>query len=270
MARLWRWAAFAVLAVVSGNPASAQGLIWSLPEDGTEVVYQGTMTQADARPDGEEAEMTWDVLLAVRSVGSKQVEYGGATVPARWLEFELRTGTATERGIDAGPVGTRIYKVLVPESAVRGKPADDRGLPVAFLPIVEGYAKVGDRPPTPIASGVFQPYPTLSLLMNYKPNELTAGGEDEVTVPAGTFAATTYEAKATLESREGRTENVATLLVSPAMPFGPVKWTATVTRQTKDPNQPRDAYAPASRIESQMEAREIRTGVKSALQTPAR
>ena len=265
--RTWRAAiAAVVLTAAWAGPAEAQGLIWNLPEDGTEVVYGGTFTQTDTRPGGQETEMTWDSRLVVRSVGTQQVQYRGESTPGRWIEFELATGKATEQGIDTGPVGSRIYKVLVAEPAVTGKPTDDRGIPNAFLPIVEGYVRVGDRPPQKLEAGAFEVYPTLSLLMNYKPNELTTEAEgQQVEVPAGRFPATQYAAKATTESPSGRVENTATLLVSPDMPFGVVRWTASAIRSTKDPNQTREEYVEASRAESQMEAKEIRKGAKSVL-----
>jgi hypothetical protein len=263
--RTWR-VAVAVVVLASAGPAAAQGLIWNLPEDGTEVVYGGTITQTDIRPGGAETELTWDNRLVVRSVGTQDVQYRGKTVPGRWIEFELATGKATEQGIDTGPVGARIYKVLVAESAVTGTAADERGIPRAFLPIIEGYLKMADQPPQKMASTAFEVFPTLSLLMVYKPNELTAEAEgQEAESPAGRFTATQYAAKATIESPSSRVENTATLIVSPDMAFGPVRWTATVVRSTKDPNQPRDAYIEASRVESQMEAKEINRNARSVL-----
>jgi len=263
--RTWR-AAVAMLALSAASPASAQGLIWNLPEDGTEVVYGGTLTQTDTRPGGQETEMSWDSRLVVRSVGTQDVQYRGETVPGRWIEFELATGKAAEQGIDPGPAGARVYKVLVAEPAVTGKPADERGIPASFLPIVEGYVKVADQPPQKLATTAFEVYPTLSLLMNYKPNELTQEAEGQETeAPAGRFEATQYAAKAAIESPSGKVDNTATLLVSPDMPFGPVRWTATAVRSTKDPNQPRDAYAEASRVESQMEAKQINKNARSVL-----
>ncbi len=266
--RAWRATIAAVLALAFAGPAAAQGLVWNLPEDGTEVVYGGTITQTDSRPGGQETTMSWDRQLVIRSVGKKDVEWEGETVPGRWLEFELKTGKATEQGIDPGPVGTRIYHVLVPEPAVTGKPANDRGIPNAFLPIVEGYVQVADRPVQKLESRAFETYPTLTLLMNYKPNEIEAAGEEPVDVPAGQFTATKHTAQATVESPAGRVENTATYYASPDAPFGLVRWNATVVRAMKDPNQNRDAYQPASRIESQMEAKVVNRNARAALRAP--
>ncbi len=258
-----------VLTVLSAGSASAQGLIWNLPEDGTEVVYGGTLTQTDTRPGGQETTMTWDRQLVIRSVGTREVEWNSETVPGRWLEFELKTGKATEQGIDPGPVGTRVYRVLVPEAAITGKPANERGIPNAFLPITEGYVQVADRPVQKLSSRAFETYPVLTLLMNYKPGEQMAAGEEPLDVPAGQFTATKRTGQTTVESPSGRVENTATFYTSPDAPFGLVRWNATVVRSSKDPNQNRDAYQPMSRIESQMEAKVVNQNAKAILQVPA-
>jgi hypothetical protein len=269
--RAWRVAiAWALFCSVTA-PATAQGLLWNLPEDGTEVVYGGTLTQTDTRPDGQQNVMRWDRELLIRSVGRQDVQHEGQTIPARWIEFELRTGRATERGIDPGPVGTRIYRVLVPEAAVTGQAADERGIPNVLLPIMEGYVQVTNQQPQRLATSAFQTYPTLSLLMNYKPNELTLESESEpVSTVAGQFSAAKYSAEAVVESPTSRVENQATFFVSPEMPFGLVRWTAIIDRSAKEPNQSRDAYEPMSRVECEMEARAINRNARSALTVPAR
>lgn len=266
--RAWRTAFAAGFVLAVCGTASAQGLIWNLPEDGTEVIYGGTLTQTDSRPGGEQATMTWDRQLIIRSVGTQQAEHNGQTVPARWIEFELTTGRATEQGIDPGPLGARVFRILVPESAITGKPADARGIPNAFLPIIEGYMRIADRPVEKLDTSAFETYPALALLMNYKPNEIKAAGEEPADVPAGQFTVTKFEAQAVIESPSGRVENAATLFVSPEMPFGLVKWNATVTRSTKDPNQQRDDYVQMSRLESQIEARAINRNARATLNVP--
>jgi hypothetical protein len=106
--------------------------------------------------------------------------------------------------------------------------------------------------------------------MNYKPNEIKPEEEGErIDVAAGQYAATRFAAGATVESRNGKVENSSTFSVSPEMPFGLVRWNAIVTRATKDPNQPRDAYATLSRIEEQMEARAINRNARGVLEVPA-
>ena len=248
--------------------AQAQGLLWSLPADGTEVIYGGTMTQTDTRNEGQELTMSWDRQLVIRSVGTQQATVNEKQVPARWIEFELKTGKRTEQGIETGPAGTRVYRLLVPESAITGKPADERGIPHAFLPIIEGYEKIGDQPPRKLTSGAFETFPVLANLMNYKANEIEAAGEESVTVPAGEFNATKYTAGASVESPSVQSVNKATIFVAEEMPFGLVRWTTTTTRSIKDPNQPRDAFAAAAKITTEMEARAINENASATLQVP--
>src|SRR5690606_30746832 len=125
-----------LLGMVFAMRAEAQGLLWQLPADGSEVVYGGTMTQVNTRSDGQESTMTWERQLVIRSVGQEQATVDDEQVPARWIEFELRTGQVSEQGVDTGLVGLRIFRVLVPEAAITGKLADDRDIPNAFLPIL--------------------------------------------------------------------------------------------------------------------------------------
>lgn len=262
-------AAFVITACLLLAPrADAQGLVWNLPPDGTEVVYGGTMTQTEPAASGQESVMTWDRQLIIRSVGTQQVAIDGKQVPARWIEFELKTGQRTEQGIMTGPAGTRIYRLLVAESAITGKAADERGIPNAFLPIIEGYEKIGEQPPRTLESGAFEAYPVLALIMNYKANELKAAGEEPVEAPAGQFTATKYVGETTIESRSTRAANQATMFVSPDMPFGLVKWEATTTHSTKDPNQPRDAFTVATVVTTNMEARAINQNARAVLTVP--
>jgi hypothetical protein len=256
-----------VLWLLAAAPAGAQGLVWNLPADGTEVIYGGTLTQIDTRPGGEESTMAWERQLVIRSVGTQEVTYHGETTPGRWLEFEINTGRATEQGIDPGPVGRRIFRVLVAEPAVNAAAADDRGIPNAFLPIVEGYVQIGDRPVQKLDARALEAYPALTLLMNYKPNEIQVEAEAEpVDVPAGQYTATKHAASAAVESPGGKVENKATLFTSPDMPFGLTRWSVEAVRAKKDPNQPRDAYVPLSRVEEVMEARVINQNAQGVLQ----
>lgn len=253
------------ICVVLPAGAAGQGLIWNLPKDGTAVVYGGTMTQSGTSPDGKELKMTWDQQLVIRSVGQEQVTVDGESVPARWIEFEVTTGQRTEQGIDAGPVGKRIYRVLAVEKNISGVPDDEGGAPNTFLRIVKGFEKLGAQPPRELTSEAFETYPAIAQLMNYKPNEIKAVGEQPVSVPAGQFKATKYSASATSESPSVREENKATILASPEMPFGLIRWNVAIKRLKKDPDQTREEFALANTITAEMEARAIRTGARSSL-----
>src|SRR4051794_41065281 len=175
---LWRNAttALAVLAlsIIGGaGSAQAQGLIWELPPEGTLVHYEGTITQTNFRLDAPGAEDKGDVTaqwvghLTIKSLKSETAEFNGKQQPCRWLEFIVATGKS-EEGLKAGPVGERIYRVLVPESRVIPATVDPQNIPLAFLPIVKGTQKLGDKPATPIKNGVLQIYPLIALVMNHK------------------------------------------------------------------------------------------------------
>ena len=117
-------ALFAALVCLSlSQSVSAQGLIWNLPEDGSLVHYEGTYRQVEAQPGSSEGnlEMEWIRHLTIKSVGKEDAEYRGQTVPCRWIEFKLQTGRVKDGLIATGTVGERIYKVLVPESAIIGQ-----------------------------------------------------------------------------------------------------------------------------------------------------
>ncbi len=59
------------------------------------------------------------------------------------IEIKLLTGHVNEGVVDAGPGGNRIYKILVPESEIRGtvtEPlSENRQMYVTFIPIVKGF-----------------------------------------------------------------------------------------------------------------------------------
>ncbi len=115
--------------------AEAQGLIVRLPKDGAWVRFEGTVKQVEFRPDAPEGDisMEWIEHLTIKSVGREQAVFHGKQVPCRWIEIKVVTGKPSESGVEAGPVGERIYKILVPEERVTGAVADGDKIPV-FLP----------------------------------------------------------------------------------------------------------------------------------------
>ena len=93
-------------------------------------------------------------------------------------DFSLRLGVERDGVIDPGDAGERIYKVLVPEHAVIGDVADADGIPVAYLPIVRGYRRIGEQEVVPLESSSLQVYPMISLLLHYRTVEATGETED--------------------------------------------------------------------------------------------
>jgi len=269
---------FIVLAIpcllMSARTADAQGLIWRLPEDGTWIRYEGTYRQIERRPNSTEGDLTlqWQRNLEIKSVGREMAEHnvdhrneGPRSEMCRWLEFKIVTGNVVEGIIDAGPGGTAIYKVLVPESEIRGELLDDENIILSYLPIVKGYRKLGDEPPQPIESQVLQINPTLSLLRYFR-NLKSDGVEQSLDVPSvGAVTATGFKGSMQMETRVNRSTNEGEILRSDGVPFGVVKWTAKTTIEEKNPTEPRSAFREVIQLTEEMNAVEVGTGAESEL-----
>lgn len=244
--------------LVDIGTAGAQGLIWSLPEDGREVRYEGTFHQVEFRPDSAEGhlELEWTRHLTLRSVGQEMAEYGGKNVACRWIEIKVETGKETETGLDTGPVGARLYKVLVPESRVIAQQHDADKISHSFIPIVKGYRKTGDNEPEEMQSKVLQIYPLISFLRHY---EKLAGGQEpeELDIRLGVVTARKWTGKSDKESRTSRSVNEATLWQSSDVPFGLAKWSVKMTRHAKDRIAARSAFRPVSEVTVEMSAHEV-------------
>jgi hypothetical protein len=262
--------ALPLLAVLCGmccaesiRPAKAQGLIWTLPADGSWVRYEGTYAYIERKEESAvESIEPWTKHLLIQSVGQEMREYRGKMVACRWIEIVVTTGRNTEDGLDPGPLGTRKYRVLVPESAVVGKLHDDDAIPVSMLPIVEGYRKFGDRPVQTIKSNVLQVYPVLSLLQHYQQWNGPAAEPTDPGVKLGPVQATQRGASLRIESRRFRSTSDAQLWHSQDVPFGLAKWKVTVLREEKDSVQPRSMFQAASEIIEEMEVHEIGNNAK--------
>ena len=262
---------FAVLAASVAQSAEAQGLIWKLPEDGSWVRYEGSYKQVEARPDSTQGnlEIEWIRHVTIRSVGTRNAEWKGNQVACRWIEFKIQTGKIDQGAINTGTVGERIYKVLVPEDAVLGTISDREGLPVSYLPIVEGWRKTNDADPTPmqIKSGVLQVYPMISLIRHYKSMEEQTAAE---TVPVGMNDVSAKVMRGSLE-QESLTHRIlheSTLYRSDEVPFGLARWTVKISSERKADVEPRTAFKFASEITVEMNAREIGTDAPSELVIP--
>ena len=169
------------LAILLASPAilSAQGLIWSLPEqEGTWVRYEGEYKQVEFRPGVATGDQTfnWRRNVTIKSLvtpdAHKTAMYRGKQVTCRWIEIKVETGKPGEQGLDTGPGGARLYKVLIPEARIFGtlinnNSVDADGIPVSFLPIIRGYRKLGNRKEEQIKTKVLQIYPAISLLKHY-------------------------------------------------------------------------------------------------------
>lgn len=258
--------------------ASAQGLIWSLPEDGRWVRYEGEYREVEFRPDAPEGDeiLTWDRHLTLNSVGTESAEFEGQQQPCRWIEITVVTGKTIEGAIVPGPVGACIYKVLVPESRITGNLSYGDEIPAAFIPIVKGYRKLGENNVEPIPEGVLQVYPVISLLQHYKPKDVQQASEQPVDAGVtfrqnGTVTpveAMHYKASNAMESPTSRSTNEAEFWRSDDVPFGLARWRVRILREEKDGLAPRSEFEPASEISVDMKASEAGAGAQSELVAP--
>lgn len=260
---------FAIFLVVGPAPfAAAQGLIVTLPKDGAWVRFEGTVKQVELRPEAAEGDITmeWIQHLTIKSVGSEKAAYRGQQVPCRWIEIKVVTGKSSEAGVEAGPVGERLYKVLVPEERVVAGVIDREKIPFSFLDIVKGFRKVG-ADVKPIGTGALQVFPLIAPLMHY--DALEPAGDEEVPAPGGAIAAKKFKATRRIESPTTRTINEAEIWrCSPEkIPFGVARWLVKTTLEKKDNSQPRSAFKAATQMTVDMSAHEWGTGAKSELLT---
>lgn len=261
--------AFAAALLLSlAVPVRAQGLLWTLPEDGSWIRYEGTYTQTVRRPDSSQGplELKWTRYITIKSVGKEQAEFRGQIQPCRWIELKTETGKTAEGVLDAGPGGVQMYKLLVPESEIRGTinapVGEGRELFAADIPIVKGLRKIGDEPAAPMESGVFQLYPTISLLRHYR--ELAgSGAAASVNVPAGDVQARGFKGETVVETPQYRSTNTCDLLRTSELPFGLAKWTAKVVTETKNSTEARTAFRESATLVEEMQAVSKGTGAES-------
>lgn len=197
-----------------GQPVSAQGLIWKLPEPGTWVKYQGNYTQVENRPqDATNQDLVldppWQRELTIKALErSQQPGENGEPVEVQWLEFVVETRSGQDGAI-GGPGSRRIYKILVSVDEIQsrvgppeeGSVVDDFEIPVSFLPILKGYRKFDDQTVTAISSPVFNVFPSVTLLNTYRKLEEIGEEDPDVQLP-GINTATHYRGSITSSFRQ--------------------------------------------------------------------
>lgn len=259
MLRFSRSVALLALLILA-QPCLGQGLLFSLPPDGSWIQYEGEVKQIDQRPDPETgqlktaAELKWIRHVRIQSVGQETAEFRGTQQPCRWIEISVRTGVQSEEGLDPGIVGTRVYKVLVPESVIDGKGRDPKGVPVDMLPIIKGFKKFGRTGEVrPIRAPAIRIYPQLSLLGQYADPkvELVSGNPG---APLKAVNGKQYSGSMTMERRTSRLKNTAKYWISEEVPFGLVSWEVNLTREAKNITDPRSAFSQVSLVEVKMAA----------------
>jgi hypothetical protein len=264
----------AFFAVVLNGVAEAQGLIVRLPKDGAWVRFEGTVKQVEFRPDAPEGDisMEWIEHLTIKSVGHEQALYRGKQVACRWIEIKVVTGKPSESGVEAGPVGERIYKILVPEERVMGAVEDGDKIPFSFLDFVKGFRKIGGTvTPIPLvrgSEGGFQVYPLVGPLMHYDTIDAVGRDAEQVQVPGGAVRARKFRARRVIESPILRTTNEAEIwrCDGDTIPFGLAKWSTKTTIDKKESTAQRSsAFKPTTQVSVEMSAHEWGTGAKSEL-----
>lgn len=252
--------------IFGGGTVAAQGLIFNLPNDGMMVEYEGTLTQATGPAD--QSPLSWTCELSIKSVGKEEAEFEGKMQPCRWLEIKTLTGKAGAAGIDPGPVGARIYKVLVPEGEIIEDWKDADGIPNDMLPIVRGFRRLGEEEIKPIATPALRFYPTISLLTSYRDPETVASSDVPETLVTGqTFTARRMKGKMVMESQRTRSTNEGEYWVSKEIPFGLARWTVSVTKDEKDSAAPVSEFKSTTIQKVDMKLRKIRENAESELVT---
>ena len=274
--RTWVLALAGLLATPALLPA--QGLIWSLPEqEGTWVRYEGEYRQIEFRPGvatGNQV-FNWRRNVTIKSLVTpeehKTAMYRGKQVTCRWIEIKVETGKPGEQGLDTGPAGARLYKVLIPESRVFGtlvqnRSVDADGIPVSFLPIIRGYRKLGNRKEEVIKTKVLQIYPAISLLKHYKVLRPETGEPEDPALEAlGAVNAIKWIGAETLQSRVSQSEHSSEIWLSREVPFGLARWSVKVTRSRKRETDPRDDFSKRTETTVEMKAVAVGTDAKSEL-----
>jgi hypothetical protein len=252
--------------LASTNSASAQSLLFNLPEDGTMVEYEGKLVQSTGPDDPKPLE--WACELTIKSVGKEEAEFEGKTQPCRWIEIKTLTGKAGAAGIDPGPVGARIYKVLVPESKVIAEWQDADGIPNEGLPFIKGFRRLGEEEVKPITEPGLRFYPTITLLNSYREPEVVATSDVPETLLQGqTVNAKRMKGKLVMESEKVRSSNEADYWVSEEVPFGLARWIVTVTTAEKDSTAPVSEFKLTTLKKVDMKLRRIRDNAESELVT---
>lgn len=261
---------FAVLALfLLPTSGFAQGLIWSIPEEGTWVRYEGLYKQTEIR-EGVAAgnkEHEWIRELTIKALGTETATYKNKETTCHWLEFKLVTGKPSEAGIDPGNYGVRIYKILVPAEEVVGDITDKQDILVDYLPIVKGYRQLSiAEEAEEMTVSAFQVFPLMTLMRHYR--SLTDEGETDVALRTGTVAVNRYIGSLTTESPTNRTVNKAEFWKGDDVPFGLAKWTVVLLKEGKDQEDSRGDFRRVSEINEEMSVVAIGTDAQSELETP--
>ena len=265
-------ALIALAIIVSPVTCLGQGLLFNLPPDGQGVEYEGEISYVTVRADIAEGTETVKKAreISIKSVGSEDRDFEGTTQACRWIEIKVVTGVTGAGGIDPGPVGSRIYKVLVPESKIIATAVDDDQIPNVTVPIIEGWRRSGEASVRRMTSEAISFYPTICQLANYSDPETIAAVESpELIANDLSVNAKHLKGRHIMERPESRSTNEADYWVSDEVPFGLARWEVTVTREQKESTATRDKFLEVVTTTSTMSVRKILPIAESELIIPA-
>ncbi|HEY2252442.1 MAG TPA: hypothetical protein VGH74_15320, partial [Planctomycetaceae bacterium] len=238
------------------TPASAQILIWSLPqEEGAWIRLEGTYRQTRDRPNsnaGAEV-LEWHSELTISSVGREMADVDGSDVACRWVEFKSLTKPG---GVDQspGPGDMFIYKVLIPEDRVVGKTTDEESLPITFLPIVKGFRRVGQREVEPVQEKALAVFPTIALVTYYPDLQAATEEAEPLQIAGNPVAVKLFKGTRHLKRSTTRSGNVASLWRSDEVPFGLARFQVALTVEQKDLTASDDEFQRSSLTEVDLAA----------------
>lgn len=256
---------FAAAMLTSAQSASAQVFIWSVPEDGSQVKFQGTYKTTQVRPKDMRGDLTleWDTELTVKSVGEEMADFKGKSQPCRWIEF---VSIIKPRGQKPGPGGTRIYKVLVPAASITGALLDTAGQPNDSIPIVKGFRKLGEGTVSEVKEKALALNPLIVPVTYYANLKAESEEPAPVTLPQiGDVPAVAKKGSVQHVSETIRTTNSAELWLSKEIPFGLAKFKVVVLQEQKDNAAAEDQFQRNATVEVEMSAVEKGTGATSDL-----
>lgn len=263
--RLMQLSLFSLTLMLFPSLCSAQGILWNLPEVGTQVNYEGTVSQELLRDPsvGENLSHQWEKQLELRCVGEQQAEFEGQTVDCRWIEIESKTGTRVDGNLDMGPGAHRILKLLVPVNAVSLKLTKSNGLPKTTLPILKGYQLIDQGTAEPISSNYVSLYPLISQVSISHHAEQATGASESVGVDS--FESEIFRDKTSEESKTRKIENQTQVTVGPEMPFGAMMWEVEISTYSKGASVPVDGFVQVSTLTEQMQAVSISQNAQAAI-----
>ena len=170
--------------------------------------------------------------------------------------------------MDPGPVGSRLYKILVPESVIIGQPQDADNIPNQVLPIITGFRRTGENAAVPLKAAAIRFYPTICLLANYsEPQTLATAEVPEIIAEGLSVSARHLQGEEVIERPESRSTNKADYWVSDQVPFGLARWIVTIEREIKESAAPRSDFKKHATVSVDMKLRRIRTDAESELVT---